>query len=62
MPNRSLRFTTLLLAALGLTMGAAHVLELAPKLRYDGALYTERDHRIVQHAGEPLRDPAGKPG
>ena len=24
----------------------------------DGALYAERYHRIVQHAGEPLRDPA----
>ncbi len=32
------RFGTLLLAALGLTMGAAHVLELAPKMASDGAL------------------------
>jgi hypothetical protein len=34
------RFLTLLLAALGLTMGAAHVLELPPKMGYDAQLYT----------------------
>ncbi len=33
------RFTTLLLAALGLSPGAAHVLELPPKMQYDGATY-----------------------
>lgn len=33
------RFTTLLLAALGLSPGAAHVLELLPKMQYDGATY-----------------------
>ena len=33
------RFVTLLLAALGMTMGMAHLLEMPPKMRYDGALY-----------------------
>jgi hypothetical protein len=33
------RFVALLLAALGMTMGAAHVLEMAPKMHYDGSLY-----------------------
>jgi len=33
------RFVTLLLAALGLTMGAAHVLELLPRMGYDAQLY-----------------------
>lgn len=36
---RTWRFVTLLLAALGLTLGAAHVLELPPKMRYDADLY-----------------------
>jgi hypothetical protein len=34
------RFMTLLLAALGLTMGASHVLELPPRMGYDAQLYT----------------------
>ena len=33
------RFVTVLLAALGLTLGAAHTLELPPKMQYDGELY-----------------------
>jgi hypothetical protein len=33
------RFMTLLLAALGLTLGAAHVLELPPKMQYDAEMY-----------------------
>jgi hypothetical protein len=33
------RFITLLLAALGLTMGAAHVLELPQKMGYDAQMY-----------------------
>ena len=37
---RTWRFITLLLAALGLIFGGAHVLELAPKMAYDAALYT----------------------
>ena len=36
---RTWRFVTLLLAALGLTLGAAHVLELPPKMAYDAELY-----------------------
>jgi hypothetical protein len=36
---RTWRFITLLLAALGLTFGAAHTLELLPKMQYDAALY-----------------------
>ena len=37
---RRLRFATLLLAALSLTMESAHVLELPQKMQYDAALYT----------------------
>ncbi len=37
---RAWRFTTLLLAALGLTLGAAHALELPPKMQYDAEMYT----------------------
>jgi len=33
------RFATLLLGALGLTPGAAHVLELGPKMQYDAEMY-----------------------
>ena len=36
-----LRFVALLLAALGLVPGGAHVLELAPKLAYESALYAQ---------------------
>lgn len=36
---RTCRFVTLLLAALGLTLGAAHVLELPPKMQYDAEMY-----------------------
>lgn len=39
MSLRALRFITLMLAALGMTMGAAHVLELPPKMQYDGEMY-----------------------
>ena len=35
------RFLTLMLAGLGLTLGAAHVLELPPKMAYEPALYAE---------------------
>jgi hypothetical protein len=37
---RVLRFVTLMLAALSLTMESAHVLELPQKMRYDAALYS----------------------
>ena len=36
---RTWRFVTLLLVALGLTLGAAHVLELPPKMQHDGEMY-----------------------
>ena len=36
---RALWFATLMLAALGMTMGAAHVLELPAKMRYDPHTY-----------------------
>jgi hypothetical protein len=39
MSLRLLRFITLMLAALGMTMGAAHLLELPPKTQYDGHMY-----------------------
>ena len=38
---RILQFLAILLTALGLTMGAAHVLELGPRMKYDDALYME---------------------
>ncbi|WP_174626719.1 DUF1772 domain-containing protein [Candidatus Methylobacter favarea] len=34
-----LRFITLVLVALGLTMGTAHLLELPPKMQYDAVMY-----------------------
>ena len=36
---RAFRFVTVILAALGLTMGVAHVLELSPRMNYDAELY-----------------------
>lgn len=36
---RAWQFLTLLLTALGLTFGAAHVLELPPKMGYDAPMY-----------------------
>ena len=39
MPLKVIRFATLLLAALGLTMGAAHVREPPAKLNYDAQTY-----------------------
>ena len=36
---RTWRFITLMLAALGMTLGAAHVLELPPKMQYSAELY-----------------------
>lgn len=38
---RVFQFMAILLTALGLTMGAAHVLELGPRMKYDDALYME---------------------
>ena len=39
MSTRMLWFTTLMLAAMGMSMGAAHVLELPAKMRYDAQMY-----------------------
>jgi hypothetical protein len=39
MSLRTWRFITLMLAALGMTMGAAHMLELPPKTQYDAQMY-----------------------
>lgn len=36
---RTCRFITLMLAALGLTLGATHVLELPAKMQYDAEMY-----------------------
>ena len=38
---RTCRFATLLLAALGLTLGAAHLLEMPQKMKYEGELYAD---------------------
>lgn len=48
---RTWRFITLLLAALGLTLGAAHVLELPPKMRYDAEMYTAVTSTLYQLFG-----------
>jgi hypothetical protein len=37
----TMRFVALMLAALGMTMGAAHSLELVPKMHYSGQLYKD---------------------
>jgi hypothetical protein len=39
MSLRIWRFITLMPTALGMTMGAAHALELVPKLQYDAQMY-----------------------
>jgi hypothetical protein len=45
------RFLTLLLAALGLTLGAAHALELPPKMGYDPRLYAAVTSTLYQLFG-----------
>jgi hypothetical protein len=45
------RFVTLLLAALGLAMGLAHVLELAPKMEYDAHLYSAVNTTMYRYFG-----------
>jgi predicted small integral membrane protein len=52
------RFITLLLAALGLVMGGAHVLELPPKMQYDAEMYaavTSTLYRYFGLVGGPLQ-------
>jgi disulfide bond formation protein DsbB len=51
MKIRFLRFVTLLLAALGLIMGGAHVLELVPKLHYDARLYEQVTSTMYRYFG-----------
>jgi len=36
---RAWRVVTIIITALGLTLGAAHALEMPPKMRYDAAMY-----------------------
>jgi hypothetical protein len=45
------RFLTLLLAGFGLTMGAAHILEMAPKLGYDAELYSAVNTTMYRYFG-----------
>ena len=55
---RTWRFVTLLLAALGLTLGAAHVLELPPKMAYDAEMYaavTSTLYRLFGAIGGPVQ-------
>lgn len=48
---RIYRFATLLLGALGLALGAAHVLELVPKMRYDAEMYMAVTSTLYQFFG-----------
>jgi hypothetical protein len=51
-------FVTLLLAALGLTMGAAHLLELPVRMRYDPQIYTRvtsTSYRYFGLVGGPIQ-------
>ena len=55
---RAWRFLTLLLAALGLGLGLAHVLELSPKMAYDAELYmavTSTLYRLYGLVGGPIQ-------
>lgn len=57
MPHRRLRFVVLLLAALTLTMEAAHVLELPQKMRYAPELYSAVNSTLYRYfalVGGPL--------
>ena len=46
-----LRFASLLLAALGLVPGGAHVLELVPKMEYEPALYALVTSSLYRYFG-----------
>lgn len=48
---QALRFATLLLAALGLAPGAAHLLELLPKLHYPAATYMAVTGTLYRYFG-----------
>lgn len=48
---RTWQLVTLLLAALGLSLGAAHALEMPAKLAYDGALYATVNRTLYRLYG-----------
>jgi hypothetical protein len=48
---RIMRFSTLMLASLGMAFGAAHTLELIPKMNYDPELYTEVTSTLYRYYG-----------
>jgi len=51
---RSWRFLTLLLTALTLGMSLSHMLELQPKMQYDGQLYITIQNTLYQYFGLPV--------
>lgn len=58
MSLRVLRFIALMLAALGMTMGVAHLLELVLKMHYDAKMYeevTKTMYRFYGIAGGPIQ-------
>ena len=48
---RIVRFFTLMLASLGMTFGAAHTLELVPKMNYDPDLYVKVTSTLYRYYG-----------
>ena len=48
---RIIRFFTLMLASFGMTFGAAHTLELIPKMNYDPELYAEVTSTLYRYYG-----------
>jgi hypothetical protein len=48
---RIMRFFTLMLASLGMALGAAHTLELVPKMNYDPELYTQVTSTLYRYYG-----------
>ena len=58
MPLKLIWFWTLMLAALGMTMGAAHVLELPAKMAYDAQTYAAVNstlYRQFAYVGGPIQ-------
>jgi hypothetical protein len=48
---RIMRFLTLMLASLGMALGAAHTLELVPKMNYDPELYAQVTSTLYRYYG-----------
>jgi hypothetical protein len=48
---RIMRFFTLMLASLGMAFGAAHTLELIPKMNYEPELYTDVTSTLYRYYG-----------